>query len=106
MIRAKEHLLISSTYSSKISSGVSSLKRSSRASERTATEYFGLEIFTPGCLLKIKRILNFLVGFLARTERIVSLYRCFHDAANKEGVECGPFIRRPRFFKELSIAVS
>ena len=106
MIRVKEHLLISSTYLLKISSGVSSLKRSSGALKRTVIKYFGLEIFTLRCLLKIERISNFLAGFLIKTERIISLRKCFRDAANKESTECGPFIRRPRFFKELSTAVS
>jgi hypothetical protein len=72
----------------------------------TIIEYFRPEIFTPGCLLRIERILNFLVGFLTRTERIVSLYKCFYDATNKEDIECRPFIGRPRFFRELLIAVS
>ena len=106
MIRAKEHLLTGSTCSSGISSGASSPGRSSGASEGTATEYFGPEIFAPGCLSRIERISNFLAGFLARTERIVSLRGCFRDAAGEEGAECGPFAGRPRFFGELSTAVS
>jgi hypothetical protein len=99
-------LLIGSTYLLEILSRVLLLKRLSRVLKGIVIEYFGLEIFTPGCLLKIKRILNFLAGFLVRTERIVSLYKCFRDAANKEDIEYRPFIRRPRFFKELLIAVS
>jgi hypothetical protein len=106
MIRAREHLLIGSTYLSGILSGASSLGRLSGALKGIVIEYFRPEIFAPGCLLRIKRILNFLAGFLARIEHIVSLYKCFRDATNKEGVECGPFIGRPRFFKELSIVVS
>jgi len=106
MIRAKEHLLISSTCSSRISSGASSLRRSSGALKETVTEYFGPEIFALECLSRIERISNFLAGFLVRTERIVSLRGCFRDAASEEGAECGPFAGRPRFFRELSIAVS
>jgi hypothetical protein len=83
-----------------------SLGRLSRALKGIAIEYFRPEIFAPGYLSRIKRILNFLVGFLARIKRIVSLRRCFRNATSKEGAECGPFIRRLRFFKELSIAVS
>ena len=82
------------------------LRRLSRVLKGIVIEYFRLEIFALGCLLRIERILNFLVGFLARTERIVSLRGCFRDVTNKEGVECRPFTRRPRFFRELSIAVS
>jgi hypothetical protein len=97
MIRIKEQLFTSSTYS---------LKRSFKALKGTITEYFGLEIFTPECLSRIKRILNFLTGFLIKTERIVSLRECFYDAINKINIEYGPFIRRPRFFKELLTTVS
>ena len=106
MIKAREHLLIGSTCSLRILSRALSPGRSSGALEGTVIEYFGPEIFTLGCLSGIECILNFLVGFLARTERIVSLYRCFRDATGKEGVECGPFAGRPRFFGELLIAVS
>ena len=83
-----------------------SLRRLFGALKGTITEYFRLEIFAPGYLLRIERILNFLAGFLARTERIVSLRGCFRDAAGEEGAECGPFAGRPRFFGELSTAVS
>jgi hypothetical protein len=99
-------LLIGSTYLLKILSRVLLLRRLFRALKGTAIEYFRLEIFTLGYLLKIERILNFLAGFLVRTERIVSLYKCFRDATNKKDVEYRPFIRRPRFFKELLTAVS
>ena len=106
MIRAKEYLLISLTYLLRILSRVLLLRRLFKVLKRIVTEYFGLEIFVPGCLLRIERILNFLAGFLTRTERIVSLYKCFYNATNKEDIECKPFIRRPRFFKELLIVVS
>ena len=106
MIRAREHLLIGSTYLLGISSKASSPGRSSGALEETVIEYFGPEIFAPGCLSRIERILNFLAGFLARTERIVSLRGCFRDATSEEGIECRPFTGRPRFFRELSTAVS
>jgi hypothetical protein len=106
MIRAREYLLIGSTCLLGILSRVLLLERSSRALKGTAIEYFGPEIFALGCLLRIERILNFLIGFLARIKRIVSLYKCFRDAINKEGIECRPFIGRPRFFRELLTAVS
>jgi hypothetical protein len=106
MIRAREHLLIGSTCSSGILFGALSPGRSSGALEGTAIEYFGPEIFALGCLSRIERISNFLAGFLARIERIVSLHRCFCDATGEEGAECGPFAGRPRFFGELSTAVS
>jgi hypothetical protein len=99
-------LLIGSTYLLGILSRALLLGRLFKALEGTATEYFRLEIFALRYLLKIKRILNFLAGFLTRIEHIVSLYRCFRNATNKEGAEYRPFTRRPRFFKELSIAVS
>jgi len=99
-------LLIGSTYLLRILSRASLLRRLSKALKETITEYFGLEIFVPGCLLRIERILNFLAGFLTRTERIVSLYKCFYNATNKEDIEYRPFIRRPRFFRELLIVVS
>ena len=69
-------------------------------------KYFRLEIFTLKCLLRIEYILNFLIDFLIRTKRIVSLYKYFRDATNKEDIEYKPFIKRLRFFKELLIAVS
>jgi hypothetical protein len=106
MIRAREYLLTGLTYSSGILSRALSPERLSGASKGIAIEYFRPEIFALGCLSKIERILNFLVGFLARTECIVSLYRCFHDATSEEGVECRPFAGRLRFFRELLIAVS
>jgi hypothetical protein len=99
-------LLIGSTCLLEILSRASLLRRLFKVLKGIVIEYFGPEIFTPGCLLRIKHILNFLAGFLARTEHIVSLYKCFHDAANKEDIEYRPFIGRPRFFKELLIAVS
>jgi hypothetical protein len=99
-------LLIGLTYLLKILSRVLLLRRLFKALKGIVIEYFGPEIFVPGCLLRIERILNFLAGFLVRTEHIVFLYKCFRDAANKEGAEYRPFIRRPRFFRELSIAVS
>jgi hypothetical protein len=106
MIKAREHLLTGLTYLLRISSGALSPGRSSRALEGTAIEYFGPEIFAPGCLLRIERISNFLAGFLARTERIVSLRGCFRDATSEEGAEYRPFIGRPRFFGELLTVVS
>ena len=106
MIRAKEYLLISLTYLLRILFRALLLRRLSRVLKGIIIEYFRLEIFALGCLLKIKRILNFLAGFLIRIERIVSLYKCFYNATNKEDIECKPFIRRPRFFKELLIVVS
>jgi len=106
MIRAKEYLLISLTYLLRILSRVLLLRRLFKVLKRIVTEYFRLKIFTLGCLLRIKHILNFLAGFLIRIERIVSLYKCFYNATNKEDIECKPFIRRPRFFKELLIVVS
>jgi hypothetical protein len=99
-------LLISSTYLLRILSRVLLLERLSGALKGIVIEYFKPEIFTLRCLLKIKYILNFLIGFLIRIERIVSLYRCFYNATNKEGIEYRPFIRRPRFFKKLLIVVS
>ena len=99
-------MLIDSTYLLGISSRVLLLKRLFRVLKGIVIKYFGLEIFTLGCLLRIKRILNFLTGFLIRTKRIVSLYKCFYNATNKEDIEYRPFIGRPRFFKELSIVVS
>jgi hypothetical protein len=99
-------LLTGLTYSLGILSRASSPRRLSGALKGTAIEYFGPEIFAPGYLLRIERISNFLAGFLARTEHIVSLRECFRDATSKEGAECRPFIRRPRFFRELSTAVS
>jgi hypothetical protein len=106
MIRVREYLLIGWTYLLRILSRVLLLGRLSRALKGTAIEYFRPEIFTLGCLLRIERISNFLAGFLTRTERIVSLRKCFRDATNKEGIECRPFTERPRFFRELSTAVS
>jgi hypothetical protein len=106
MIRAREYLLTGLTYSLGILSRASLLERSSRALEGIAIEYFGPEIFALGCLSRIERILNFLVGFLARIEHIVSLRGCFCDATSKEGAEYGPFTGRPRFFRELSTVVS
>jgi hypothetical protein len=106
MIRAREHLLTGSTCSLGISSEASSPGRSFRALEGIAIEYFRPEIFAPGYLSRIERISNFLAGFLARTEHIVSLCRCFRNTTSKEDAECGPFIGRPRFFRELSTAVS
>jgi hypothetical protein len=99
-------LLIGLTCLLRILSRVLSLERLSRVLEEIVIEYFRPEIFTPGCLSRIERILNFLIGFLTRIEYIVSLYKCFRDATNKEDIEYKPFIGRPRFFKELSIAVS
>jgi hypothetical protein len=99
-------LLIGLTYLLRILSKALLLRRLSRALKEIVIEYFRLEIFTPGYLLRIKRILNFLVVFLARIERIVSLLKCFRNATNKEDIEYRPFTRRPRFFKELSIIVS
>jgi len=99
-------LLIGLTYLLKILSRVLLLRRLFKALKGIVIEYFGPEIFVPGCLLRIERILNFLVGFLARTEHIVSLCRCFCDATSEEGAEYGPFIGRLRFFRELLIVVS
>jgi hypothetical protein len=99
-------LLISSTYLLRILSKVLLLKRLFKVLKEIVIEYFGLEIFALRCLLRIERILNFLIGFLTRTEYIVSLYECFYNTANKEDIEYKPFIRRPRFFKELLIVVS
>jgi hypothetical protein len=99
-------LLIGWTCLSGILSGASSLGRLFKALEGTIIKYFGLEIFTLGCLLRIERILNFLAGFLVRTERIVSLRECFRNATSKEGIEYRPFTGRPHFFRELSTAVS
>jgi hypothetical protein len=99
-------LLIGSTYLLRILSRVLLLGRLSRALEGIVIKYFRLEIFALGCLLRIECILNFLAGFLIRTERIVSLCRCFHDATSEEGIEYRPFTRCSRFFKELLIAVS
>jgi hypothetical protein len=99
-------LLIGSTCLLGILSRALLLGRLSRVLEGIAIEYFGPEIFALGCLLRIERISNFLAGFLTRTERIVSLHGCFHDATSKEDIEYAPFTGRPRFFRELSIAVS
>jgi hypothetical protein len=99
-------LLIGLTYLLRILSGALLLRRLSRVLKGIVIKYFGPEIFTLGYLLRIKRILNFLAGFLIRIERIVSLYKCFYNATNKKDIECEPFIRRPRFFKELLIVVS
>jgi hypothetical protein len=99
-------LLIGLTYLLRILFKALSLRRLFKVLEGTVIEYFGLKIFALRCLLKIKRISNFLAGFLARTEHIVSLYKCFYNAANKEGVEYRPFIGRPHFFRELLIVVS
>jgi hypothetical protein len=99
-------LLIGLTYLLRILSRALLLRRLSRVLKRIAIEYFKPEIFTLGCLLRIERILNFLTGFLARIEHIVSLYKCFYDVTSKEGVEYRPFTGRPRFFRELLIAVS
>ena len=99
-------MLIGLTYLLGILSEALLLRRLSKALKGIVIEYFRPEIFTLGCLLRIERILNFLAGFLARTERIVSLRGCFRDAAGEEGAECGPFAGRPRFFRELSTAVS
>jgi hypothetical protein len=99
-------LLIGSTCLSGILSRALLLGRLSGALEGIVIEYFGPEIFAPGCLSRIERILNFLVGFLARIEYIVSLCGCFCDATSEEGAECRPFIGRLRFFRELLIAVS
>ena len=99
-------MLIGLTYLLGILSRALLLERSSGALKGIAIEYFRPEIFTPGYLSRIERILNFLAGFLARTERIVSLCRCFRDATSEEGAEYRPFTGRPRFFRELLIAVS
>jgi len=99
-------LLINSTYLLEILSGVLLLKRLFRVLKETIIKYFRLEIFTLKCLLRIEYILNFLIDFLIRTKRIVSLYKYFRDATNKEDIEYKPFIKRLRFFKELLIAVS
>jgi len=80
--------------------------RSSGALKGIAIEYFRLKIFALGYLLRIEHISNFLAGFLIRTKHIVSLHGYFHDATSKEGTEYGPFAGRPRFFRELLIAVS
>jgi hypothetical protein len=99
-------LLIGLTCLLKISSRASSLGRLSKALKGIVIEYFRPEIFALGYLLRIERILNFLIGFLARTEYIISLRGCFHDATNKEGIECRPFTGRSRFFRKLLIVVS
>ena len=99
-------MLIGSTYLLKILSGVLLLRRLFKVLKGIVIKYFRLEIFALECLLKIKRILNFLVGFLIKTKHIVSLYKCFYNATNKEDIEYRPFIRRPRFFKELLTVVS
>jgi hypothetical protein len=99
-------LLIGLTYLLRILFGVLLLRRLFKVLKGIVIEYFKPEIFILRCLLRIKHILNFLVGFLIRTEYIVSLYKCFHDVVNKEDIEYKPFIRCPRFFKELLIAVS
>jgi len=99
-------LLIGLTYLLKILFGVLLLKRLFRALKGTVIEYFKLKIFTLRCLLRIEHILNFLAGFLIRTKYIVSLYKCFYNATNKEDIEYRPFIRHLRFFKELLTVVS
>jgi hypothetical protein len=99
-------LFIGSTYLLRILSRASLLERLSRVLKGIVIEYFRPEIFALGYLLRIKRILNFLIGFLTRIEHIVSLHKCFRNATNKEGIKYRPFTRRLRFFKELSIAVS
>jgi hypothetical protein len=81
------------------------LKRLFKALKGIIIKYFGLEIFAPGYLLRIKRILIFLIGFLTRIKRRVSLYKCFYDATNKVNVEYRPFIGRLYFFKELLIVI-
>jgi hypothetical protein len=81
------------------------LKRLSRVLKEIIIEYFKLKIFTPGYLLRIKRILIFLASFLTRTKYRVSLYKCFYDATNKVNIEYRPFTRRPRFFKELLVVI-
>jgi hypothetical protein len=99
-------LLIGLTYLLKILSRVLLLKRLFKVLKEIIIKYFKLEIFTPGYLLRIKRILNFLISFLIRTKYIVSLCKCFRNTTNKEDIEYKPFIRRPCFFKELLIVVS
>jgi hypothetical protein len=99
-------LLIDSTYLLKILSRALLLKRLFKVFKEIVIKYFKLEIFILGYLLRIKRILNFLIGFLIRTKRIVSLYKCFYNAINKVNIEYRPFIKRPRFFKELLTIVS
>jgi hypothetical protein len=99
-------LLISLTYLLRILSRVLLLERLSRVLKGIIIEYFGLEIFALGCLLRIEHILNFLVGFLTKIKRIVSLYKCFCNATNKEDIEYRPFTGRLHFFKELLIVVS
>jgi hypothetical protein len=99
-------LFISLTYLLGILFKALLLRRLFKVLKEIVIKYFKPEIFAPRCLLRIKRILNFLIGFLIRTERIVSLYKCFCNATNKEGIEYRPFIGYSRFFKELLIAVS
>jgi len=99
-------LLISSTYLLKRLFKVLLLKKLFKVLKGIIIEYFKLKIFILRYLLKIKRILNFLTGFLIRVKYIVSLYKCFRNATNKEDIEYRPFIKRPRFFKELLIIVS
>ena len=72
MIRAREYLLIGSTYLLGILFKALLLRRLSRVLKGIIIEYFRPEIFMPGCLLKIERILNFLAGFLIKTKYIVS----------------------------------
>jgi len=99
-------LLIGLTYLLGILFKVLLLERLFKVLKGIIIEYFKLEIFVLRCLLRIKRILNFLIGFLARIKHIVSLYKCFYNAANKEDIEYKPFIKCLYFFKELLIAVS
>jgi hypothetical protein len=81
------------------------LKRLFKILKGIIIKYFKSKIFTPGYLLRIKRILIFLAGFLARTEYRVSLYKCFYNITNKVNIEYKSFIRHPRFFKELLTAI-
>jgi hypothetical protein len=99
-------LFIGLTYLLKILSRVLLLRRLFKVLKGIVIKYFKLEIFTLGCLLRIKRILNFLTSSLIRIKRIVSLYKYFYNATNKEDIKYRPFIRYPRFFKELLTVVS
>ena len=77
------------------------LKRLFKVLKEIIIKYFELK-----CLLKIKRILIFLISFLIKIKYIVSLYKCFYNTTNKVNIKYKLFIKYLRFFKELLIIVS
>jgi hypothetical protein len=72
----------------------------------SGTRVFRPRIFAPGCLLRIERILIFLVGFLVVIEHRVSLRARFWDATSDVGIDYARFTGRPRFFRELLTEVA